>query len=403
MTTDLKKLDPKDFGLEESSVATIEQAFQPKIIERDALVSSYDALITQELTTELCTDAHTLRLKLVKVRTGIADIHKTQKAFFLAAGRFVDAWKNKETLPIEQMEEKLSDIEKHFERIEAKRIADLELSRTAQLSQFTDIFLNGLGLLTDASFAIYLSGAKVAYDARVAVEAKAEEDRVAGEKAKALHLERKDKLINYWQYVDEFHKPDLSILTDSDFETLLASAKSHKDDYDNEMVKAKKLAEDKEKALETERKQAAYKQKAVESAAAAERKRQEDLMAAERKKADEERQAQQLALATERSKAEAERKAIEDAARIERDKAAEALRLERQKTAAFEAEKKAEQIAAARAKSAPDIDKLKKLADDLDAFVMPEINNPAAAQILADVKGLLGKTTKYLREKIQTL
>ena len=95
MTTAIEKVNPKDYGLEESSVATIEQAFQPKIIERDALVPMYEDLVKQELTPELCKSFKELRLKMVKVRTGIADIHKTQKAYFLAAGRFVDAWKNK--------------------------------------------------------------------------------------------------------------------------------------------------------------------------------------------------------------------------------------------------------------------------------------------------------------------
>ena len=108
---ELEKINPTEFGLEVSQVETIEQAFLPKIQEREALVAIYDQLIKSELTPELCKEAKEVRLKLVKVRTGIADIHKTQKAFFLAAGRFVDAWKNKETLPVEQMEDKLSEIE----------------------------------------------------------------------------------------------------------------------------------------------------------------------------------------------------------------------------------------------------------------------------------------------------
>ena len=98
MNTELVKVDPKEFGLEEVQVATIEQAFMPKIVERDGYAVIYEQLITKELTKELCNEAGDFRRKLVKVRTGIADIHKTQKAFFLSAGRFVDAWKNKETL-----------------------------------------------------------------------------------------------------------------------------------------------------------------------------------------------------------------------------------------------------------------------------------------------------------------
>ena len=107
---EISKIDPKEFGLEESQAATVESAFMPKIVERDGLKPIYEQLLTQEITPALCLEAKVLRLKLVKVRTGIAEIHKTQKAFFLAAGRYVDAWKTKETLPVEQMEENLEAI-----------------------------------------------------------------------------------------------------------------------------------------------------------------------------------------------------------------------------------------------------------------------------------------------------
>lgn len=174
MTTEITKLNPNDYGLEESKVATIEQAFQPKILERDVLSQEYEALAKLEISPEVCKDMRSLRLKLVKVRTGIADIHKTQKAFYLAAGRFVDAWKEKETTPVVQMEEKLKEGEEYYERLEAKRIADLEASRTEQLNPYTDILPGSLGLLSDEAFTTYLTGAKVAYEARIKAEKDAE-------------------------------------------------------------------------------------------------------------------------------------------------------------------------------------------------------------------------------------
>ena len=115
-------VNPQEFGLETEQVLSIEQAFLPKIQEREALSTIYQQLITSEITPELCKEAKALRLKLLKVRTGISDIHKTQKAFFLSAGRFVDAWKNKETIPVEQMEETLYDIELYYVKIENERL-----------------------------------------------------------------------------------------------------------------------------------------------------------------------------------------------------------------------------------------------------------------------------------------
>ena len=81
MTTELVKIDPKEFGLDESNVVTIEQAFTPKIIERDALLELYAPFLTAEITPELCKQAKELRLKFVKNRTGIADIQSKFESF----------------------------------------------------------------------------------------------------------------------------------------------------------------------------------------------------------------------------------------------------------------------------------------------------------------------------------
>ncbi len=146
-------IDPKEFGLDETQVVTIEQAFAPKIAERDGLIEVYQKVITSELTPELCSDAKQIRQKLVKVRTGIAEIHKTQKAFFLAAGRFVDAWKNKETAPVEQMEENLEKIENHFINLEKERILKLKAERLEKLATVCDNpTLYQVELMTDEAF-----------------------------------------------------------------------------------------------------------------------------------------------------------------------------------------------------------------------------------------------------------
>lgn len=270
MSTEITKIDPKEFGLDEVQVVTIEQAFAPKIAERDGLTEIYQQVITKELTPELCSEAKQIRLKLVKVRTGIAEIHKTQKAFFLAAGRFVDAWKNKETAPVEQMESNLEQIENHFINIEKERIAKLEADRTAQLQQYTDIIPMSLGLMQDDVFNAYLASQKKANEDRIAAEKQAELDRIAQEKAEAAERER----------------------------------------IRMENERLKKEAEEREKAIDAERAEAAAKQKAKEDAARIEREKAES----ERAK-----------LAAElKAKEDAEAKAKAEAARIEQERIAAA-------------------------------------------------------------------------------
>ena len=202
----LVKIDPKEYGLEEKSVVVIEKAFEPKIIERDELAKSYAQIVKKDLSPTLCSEASTLRKQLVKVRTGIAAIHQTQKAFFLASGRFVDAWKNKETLPITQMEETLSGIEKHFENIEKERIAKLQEKRFKEIVQYD---LNGeiinsnadFGGMSDTVWTNFLAGARHTFEVVKAAEQKAadderkrleqvEKERIAKEKAEAEEQER---------------------------------------------------------------------------------------------------------------------------------------------------------------------------------------------------------------------
>jgi hypothetical protein len=180
MKAEVVKLNPAEYGLKETEAQTIESAFMPKIVEREALRDMYEGLITGDITPNLCSEAKTLRLKLVKVRTGIAEVHKTQKAYFLAAGRYVDAWKNKETLPVEQMEGKLDEIENYYENIEKARKSKLKEERMVELAKYeADGSLMMLGEMEDNAWQIFLTGVKHQYDVKKEEERKHEEERIA--------------------------------------------------------------------------------------------------------------------------------------------------------------------------------------------------------------------------------
>jgi len=292
MNTELSKVDPKEFGLEVAQVATIEQAFLPKIQEREALVAIYEQLMKSELTPELAKQAKEVRLKLVKVRTGIADIHKTQKAFFLSAGRFVDAWKNKETLPVEQMEAKCFEIEDYFPRLERERIAKLEIERAEIVKQYTDFPATDLGSMADEVFNSYLTGCKVAYEARI------EAERLKVERLEAERLAE----IERQKAIEE------------------------------ENVRLKAESEQKEKELAAERAKAEAERKAIEEQA---RKELEEAVAKFKAEQEKARIAAEKA-AEEKAKIEAELKAKADAEAAElkaKQEAEKAAKLEAEKTA----------------------------------------------------------------------
>jgi hypothetical protein len=340
------KLNPAEYGLQEVQAQTIEQAFMPKIVERDALKPMYEELIIGELTPELCSDAKALRLKLVKVRTGIAEIHKTQKAFYLAAGRYVDAWKNKETLPVEQMEEKLEAIEKYFENIEKERKQKLRDERLIELQKYeTDGTLLMLGEMSDEVWNNYLAGVKLQFDARKEAERKAEEARLAE----------------------------------------IEAEKKRQEEIRLENERLKKEREELEKQAEIERK------KQVAEMAKAEKARKEAeakmlLQAkADRERIEAERQAREKAEAALLAQKEAEEKARKEAE-------ARALAEE---TARIKAEKK---LAAA-----PDKEKLLRLAETINTLELPVLKTPEAAEIIGNVKTLLNKVNAYIIEKANNL
>jgi len=346
MTTEIAKINPAEYGLQESQVKTIEEAFLPKIIERDGLMKVYETLITEELTPELCVEAKALRLKLVKVRIGIAEIHRTQKAFYLAAGRYVDAWKNKETAPVEQMEEKLEGIEKYYENIEKERKAKLRAERVAELQKYeVDGSLIMLGEMADDVWENYLAGVKLQYENRKAAERKAEEDRLA-----TIEAEKKRQ--------EEIR-------------------------LENERLKKEREA--------LEKKQAAERLKFAAEKAEAERKAKEAeaAMLAQAKKDREAIEAARL----EKEKAEAELRAKREAeARAQREAEERAI-----------AEEKARIAAAMKAAAAPDKDKLLKLAEDLKSLPLPQVKTSEAQVILSSVHGLIMKINSYIVEKTNEL
>jgi len=191
MKNEIKKIDPKEFGLQEKQVLEIEKSFMPKIKERNGYISMYNDLLKKELTTETCNEAGELRRKLVKVRTGIAAIHRTQKSYYLAAGRFVDAWKNKETEPVLQMEDKLSEIETYFELQEQKRLEILQNIRVTKLSKFVDdAHDRDLSKFAEDEFEALLAMKQKQHEDLIAAEKKAEAERIAKIKAEAAENER---------------------------------------------------------------------------------------------------------------------------------------------------------------------------------------------------------------------
>lgn len=284
MKTEIAIIDPKEFGLEVKQASGIEESFMPKKIETESFIEQYNNIVNSELTTDLVKPAKELRNKLVKVRTGIAEIHKTQKAFYRAGGLFVDALKNKLTLPVEQMEEQLFNIEKHFENLEKERKANLKAERIKAFEPFgIDVSFMPLDEMTEEQFKGQLDVAKTSYEAKIEAERKSEQERIAAEQK--AEEERKER-------------------------ERLEAERIEAQRLENERLK--KEAEQREKELAIERKKQAEEQAKKDAEAKAEQGRLAKIAAEEKSKAD------KLA-ADLKAKQDAEKAAIEAEEKRKRD------------------------------------------------------------------------------------
>ena len=196
MSTEVATINPQEFGLEAEQAVKVEQAFSPMLVERDAMVKVYETIINSEMTPELTKEARELRLKLQKQRTSIEKVHKAEKAFYLAVGRFVDALKNKYVTSIPQMEETLEGIELYYVKLEAERKEKLKAERIEILKPFeVDTQFIDLLNMNDEQFKSLRSNSELAFNAKKEAERIAEEARKAEEEKVRLRTERRTLLL----------------------------------------------------------------------------------------------------------------------------------------------------------------------------------------------------------------
>jgi hypothetical protein len=182
MTAEIVKIDPKEYGIEDSKAADIAAQFQPMLDKMVELEAEYNQVINMPIgEKETAKKAREVRLKYMKVRTATVDIHKKQKAFYLAGGKFVDGWKNAQHFASIGKEEKLEEIEKYAENLEKQRIADLQKAREEQLLPYgvENIENLNLGNMADNVWENFLAGTITNYNAKIEAErAAAEAERI---------------------------------------------------------------------------------------------------------------------------------------------------------------------------------------------------------------------------------
>lgn len=247
------EINPETFGLEPVKAQEMVSGLTTAIAERIVLRDAYLDVIELPINAETLPIFKELRLKIVKNRTqGIEKWHKTNKAFYLAGGRFVDAIKNKEVLVNEEMEAKLLEGEKYFENLEkeAKRVLNLE--RIERIKPYIeDAYAMDFSEMNDYDFDDFVLGKKTRFE-NEAKEREVELQRLEAERLSEIKRQKEIEAEN------EILKAKL------DAERLeaqrLAKIEADKNAKLEAELKAKLDAENESKKMEAERFEAEKKE-----------------------------------------------------------------------------------------------------------------------------------------------
>lgn len=285
MNTQLVKIDPKQFGLEEKKASQMIEGLNPILVEREILSAQYAEVVKMELNDNTLKLARGLRLKIRENRTkGIEQWHKVNKEFYLRGGQFVDAIKKAEAFENERMESNLFEIEKYFENLEKQRIVDLQSKRVATLIPYEveNAESLNLGIMSEAVWESFLAGSIVSFNNKKEAERlakEAEDKRIADEAA-----EREKIRIENQRLREEAEKAALKLKEER------AAAQKLLDDQKKEAeAKLKKQREEAEKAAQIEKERLdkiAAELRAKNEAELKAKKEKEDAEIAARKQAE---------------------------------------------------------------------------------------------------------------------
>lgn len=341
--TNIVKFDaPELQAIEPSRAEQIRATFEPMADMLSKFEDTYNGVLEEAnkgITYDVTSKAKRLRIDIGRVRIETGKLKDQQKSEYLRASNAIQAVHNILVWAVTDKENKLKNIENHFEIQEKKRLEDLQRERVDLLLPYVDDaaerVLSGMDLDV---WAAYLSTKKREYEDRIDAERKAEADRIAIEKAEAEERERIR--------------------------------------VENERLKTE--AADREKAAE------------------AERKRQAEILQKERDAAAAKQKAIENAARIAHEKAEAERKRLESELKAKQDAENKAAAVAAAKAAS---DRKAKEQAA----KAPDKNKLAAFVDAIELPETPKLSTQEADAVLNELLLKFKAYKNWANEQIKTI
>lgn len=360
-------LNASSFGVEKNISEQIEAVFVPMVEMLKGFESAYNGIIEeaeQEISPKVVNDAKRVRLDISKVRIQTEKTRKSQKAEYLRAGNAIDGVANILKFAVMEKEEKLKEIEMHFELIKAEKKAVIQADRETELLKY-DAEVEGIDLadMPDNVWDKFLEGYKLAHEKIIESEMKAEEARILAEKSEAERI-AKVEAENERLKKEADERDRLQTIEDKKQAKIQADLEKKLQDEHEEREKVEKIELEK-RAKEAEERE---KKEAIE------RKKREAIQAEHEKKLQDERD---KAIKLEREIAE--KKASEERATAEKEEKEKALRL------------------------APDKEKLLQLASTIQDIEIPIVKNKEAQYILKQARERLEKTYIDLIEQAKKI
>lgn len=378
---ELQKLEaPELERLEASKADQIRATFEPMVNMLKEFEADYSTIIEEskaEITAETTKKAKRLRLDIAEVRVATDKVRKEQKEEYLRAGKAIDGVSNILKWAISDKENRLKEIETHFETLEKQRLEALQTERVELLSLYVeDANERQLSAMDTDVWEAYFNSKKKAYEDQKEAERLAELARIEAEKQAAIEAEK-----------ERIKQAEIK----AENERLKKEAEEKEKQIEAERIerekqaKAEQLERDRLAKIEADKREAEQRQRDAIA-----KKEREELQA----KLDAERLEREKQAKIEAEKRAAEQFKKDEAARIEREALQAKLnseKLEREK-AELKARQEVEKLAAElKAKQDAEI----KAKVDEDARVQAELNKGDADKITDLINDLEALKTKY--------
>lgn len=178
----------------ESKAKQIQNTFQPMSEMLAEFEEKYNSLISEAsggIDLDLTKKAKRLRLDIGKVRIETGKLKDKQKEYIKLEDKAIMGVHNILVWAVKEKEDKLKEIEKHFEIQEAKRLEALQQKRVELLSEYVeDANDRDLSKFEEDEFQALLAMKKKEHEDRIEAEKIAEKERIECEKKEAEERKR---------------------------------------------------------------------------------------------------------------------------------------------------------------------------------------------------------------------